>query len=226
MQESMPMHDRWNDQLSEYLDDELGAEERAALEAHLASCDVCRRDLGDLRAVVLRARSLGDTPPATELWGGIAARIDGSTGTRAFRARETRRFAFTLPQLVAASLALIVSSGGLVWLTRTGAPGTGMPPGIADGPPAVRPANFGDSAYDQAIADLQRILEEDRGRLDAQTVQVLETNLATIDRAIAQCREALAGDPANVYLNTYLAQARARKLELLRRAAAIANSVS
>jgi hypothetical protein len=87
----------------------------------------------------------------------------------------------------------------------------------------VKPANFADRAYDEAIADLQQTLGAGQGRLDKETLRVLEENLKTIDRAIAQCREALAADPANVYLNTYLAEARARKLNLLRHAAAIAD---
>ena len=53
---------------------------------------------------------------------------------------------------------------------------------------------------------------------------MLEANLEAIDRAIAQCREALLADPANVYLNTYLAETRRRKLELLRRATALVDS--
>ena len=53
------------------------------------------------------------------------------------------------------------------------------------------------------------------------TVKILESNLAAIDKAIDQSRQALAADPANVYLNNHLADARQRKLALLRRATAI-----
>ena len=51
----MPTHDALNDRLSEYLDDELDAAERAAVEAHLAECGECRADLEALAAVVARA---------------------------------------------------------------------------------------------------------------------------------------------------------------------------
>jgi hypothetical protein len=50
---------------------------------------------------------------------------------------------------------------------------------------------------------------------------VLETNLQAIDRAIEQCRAALAADPGSVYLSTHLANAQRRKLTLLRRATAL-----
>jgi hypothetical protein len=216
----MAMHDEWNDRLSEYIDGELEPSERRALEAHLAGCAECRTDLATLRAVVTRAGSLTDAPPASDLWPGVAARIDPRPARRT--TLVTRRFAFTLPQLVAASLALIVASGGMVWLARMGGPVTDFPPVLGE----VRPANFGDAAFDEAVADLQQTLDAGRGRLDPETIRVLETNLEAIDRAIAQCRQALDADPSSVYLNTYLAETRRRKLELLRRATALVDSRS
>ena len=50
-------------------------------------------------------------------------------------------------------------------------------------------------------------------------MQVIERNLDAIDAAIAEARAALDRDPANTYLNSHLADARRRKLDLLRRAA-------
>ena len=61
----MAMHDEWNDRLSEYIDGELEPSERRDLDAHLAVCVECRTDLAALRAVVTRAGSLSDTPPAS-----------------------------------------------------------------------------------------------------------------------------------------------------------------
>ena len=216
----MAMHDEWNDRLSEYIDGELEPSEHRDLEAHLAGCAECRTDLAALRAVVTRAGSLSDTPPASDLWPGVAARIDPPPARRT--TLVTRRFAFTLPQLVAASLALIVASGGMVWLARMGGTATDFPPVLGE----VRPANFGDAAFDEAVADLQQTLDAGRGRLDPGTIRILETNLEAIDHAIAQCRQALEADPSSVYLNTYLAETRRRKLELLRRATALVDSRS
>jgi predicted anti-sigma-YlaC factor YlaD len=219
-QDHMAMHDEWNNRLSEYLDGEIDPAERAVVEAHLADCPACRADLAALRAVVARAQSLTDTPPASDLWTAIASRIEPRPARRT--TLTTRRFAFTLPQLVAAGLALIVASGGMVWLARMGGPTMDFPPVLGE----VRPVSFGDAAVDEAITDLQATLDAGRGRLDPQTVRVLESNLEAIDRAIAQCREALVADPSSVYLNTYLAETRRRKLELLRRATALVDSRS
>ena len=218
----MATHQEWNDRLSEYLDDELDPADRAGLEAHLAGCAECRTDLAGLSGVVSRAGTLVDRPPAANLWPGIASRL--TSPTRRTSILTPRRFAFTLPQLVAASLALIVASGGMVWLARMGGPTTDFPPVL--GVSSVRPANFGDAAFDEAVADLQQTLEAGRGRLDPETIRVLESNLQAIDRAITQCREALMADPSSVYLNSYLAETRRRKLELLRRATALVDSRS
>jgi hypothetical protein len=220
----MPPHDVLKERLSEYLDNELDAAGRAEVESHLAECGDCRADLEALGAVVTRAGSLMDAPPSADLWPGIESRIAPPQVLRPAFTR--RRFAFTLPQLIAASLALTIASGGMVWLARLGGEHTDFPAVQGEMTSPVRPANFADAAFDQAVAELQQTLDEGRGRLDAQTILVLEANLQTIDRAIAQCREALAADPANVYLNTYLAETRRRKLELLRRATALADQSS
>jgi tetratricopeptide (TPR) repeat protein len=135
---------------------------------------------------------------------------------------------FTLPQLAAASLTLMVLSGGLVWMARSGNPQADFQAVSAEPEPdtdlTTIPANFADRHFDEAIADLQRALDAERTKLDPETVRVLEQNLATIDAAIEQSRRALQADPSNVYLNTHLASERQRKLVLLRRAAALATT--
>lgn len=220
------MADQWSDRLSEYVDGELSPADAAALAAHLASCRACVTTIDELRAVVERARQLPVRPPAADLWPGIEPRLTANPGHAAlpFRARVTRRFSFTLPQLVAAGLALMVMSAGGMWVLQHGGRATSLPPVAATEPvhdAAAMPAGMADPRYDEAIADLQQALAAGRSELDAQTIKVLETNLAAIDAAIDQSRRALAGDPANVYLNNHLADARQRKLALLRRATAL-----
>jgi tetratricopeptide (TPR) repeat protein len=219
--------DSFNDRLSEYLDGELSAPERAAVDAHLAHCAGCRDTLEQLRSVMLEATSLGDRAPSRDLWTGVASRIAPGSQLRGFvspfRRAISSRLSFTLPQLAAAGLALMVLSGGLVWMARSGDPRADFPPisaHVADGP-AVSPATFADPTYDEAIADLERALEAGRTELDPETVRVVQENLGAIDRAIDESRRALTTDPANVYLNTHLAEMRQRKLMLLRRSTAL-----
>jgi tetratricopeptide (TPR) repeat protein len=224
--------DAFIDRLSEYLDGDLSDEERRQVSEHLAACEGCRATLEELRQIVSEAAALTDSAPTRDLWSGVAARIDPSRRLRArvspFRRAISSRLSFTLPQLAAAGLTLMVLSGGLVWMARSGNPHADFQPLSADvqTDTVTIPANFADRHYDEAIADLQRVLDAERTRLDPETVRVLEKNLASIDAAIDQCRRALKADPSNIYLNTHLADARQRKLVLLRRATALANTGS
>ena len=225
------MADQFTALLSEFLDDEdVSPAERAGIAAHLEGCAECRATLAQLRDVAAHARTLADNTPEADLWPGIAARIQGGESVPRPLApvRETvRRYSFTVPQLIAASLALMLLSGGSVWLARLGGPGTDFEPISAQdtSPPRagttspITPAAA--AASDATIADLERTLAQGRSRLAPETVQVLESNLREIDLAIEQCRAALAGDPGSIYLNSHLANAQRRKLALLRRAAAL-----
>jgi len=226
------MSDQWTDRLSDYLDGELPDGERVALEAHLQTCGECSALLTDLLRVVRRARMLVESAPSRDLWPGIATRIglrgaDPETVVDLARHRGTRRWSFSLPQLAAAGIALMALSGSAVWLLRApGAPPAagGLVATAPEGSPSAINAAVKPNAsrsYAAAVADLERVLADGRGQLDSTTVRVIEENLAVIDRAIVQAQRALDADPANLYLNTHLAETMRRKLDLLRRAAAL-----
>jgi hypothetical protein len=85
---------------------------------------------------------------------------------------------------------------------------------------------FDDTEYDAAVTDLERTLEQGRGRLDPTTVKVVEENLTIIDQAVDEARRALAEDPANGYLSGYLLDTRRRKLDLLRQATALTEDLN
>jgi anti-sigma factor RsiW len=212
------MTDQWADRLSDYLDGHLAAAERAALEAHLPDCAGCRATLAELRRVVARARTLEERPPEVDLWPGIAGRIGGR------RVARWRRVSFSVPQLLAASIALVLVGGGatVALLSRR-----------QDVAPAVAPAERGVvvpvagwTSYASAVAQLETALAQNRSRLDTATVRVVQQSLATIDRAIADAQRALAADPANAYLSQHLAHTMRRKVDLLRRANALAGAAS
>ena len=228
------MNDTWTDRLSEYIDGTLGETERGALEAHLAGCAACATALDELRRVVARARALDDRPPAADLWPGIAEQIGVSSGAHQVvslaERRTRRRVAFTVPQLAAAAALLLLLGSGSAYLALHRPP-LGAGGAIAQRGPAadltVAPVGWvqkTSSRYDAAVAELQSALEQGRasGRLDSATVRVLTQSLVTIDSAIVQARRALAADPGSAYLNQHLADTMRRKLELLRRASALA----
>jgi len=218
------MNDKWTDRLSDYVDGELTTEERTALETHLATCADCRATLEELRKVVVRARSIHDRAPKADLWPGIHARLTPGGRPGVIR---SRRFSFNVPQLIAASVALVVLSAGGMWValnqpTRTAGGGQFTSEDTLFHVVNNKMWN----RTDAAIADLQKALTRNEGRLDTATVRVVRENLALIDRAISQARIALDADPGNAYLNLHLADTMRRKLELLRRVNAIATAQS
>jgi len=233
---TMPEHTEWTDKLSDYLDAELSDPDQRAVAAHVAGCAECARTLDQLRAVAERARQLTPTEPSADLWKGVASRLESADSARpvtgTFGAR--RRFSFTWPELVAASLLLVLISGWAALRLTTNHESrsasvqsrpddTRRAGGAASqtGPDVV-PASFDDTDYDAAVADLQRALKSSRGQLDPATVQVVEENLAIIDQAVDDARRALVADPSNADLSGYLLETRRRKLDLLRHAAALA----
>lgn len=219
-------HAEWSARLSAYLDDELPPADRAALETHLAGCVHCRSALGELRAIVTAAPLYAGEAPNRDLWPAVAVGIEQSRSVRFPSARvgpSVRRF--SLAQMLAAAATVAVVVGGSVWMAlrpgASGGPGVSVVANAPSGDPTVRLAVSprADSAYDGAVADLERVLREGRSRLDTATVRVIEQNLQIIDRAIAEARAAIAADPANAYLNGQMAANMRRKLDLLRRAA-------
>jgi len=164
--------------------------------------------------------------PARDLWPGVMARLrsSGAPGGQA------QTVTFTLSQLAVAASLLIAVASGLTWLAaRPQGPARqdvvvaqSEPNGLVEG--GVQNANFADAQFNAAVSDLERILRDERDRLDPRTVLVIERNLKAIDDAIQEARMALNDDPANTYLNSHLADARRRKLELLRHATTLASA--
>lgn len=232
------MHRAWTDRLSDYLSDELDGAERSELERHLAECGPCRGVLEELRGVVSRARGLEEVRPERDLWPGIAAAIgspvraerDAGAAVIALPTGRTRtaepaadRFAFTAPQLAAAAIVLVAASVLTTWWAG---------PGLGVRAAATTPAADTDAVslvampappegLSEELATLEQVLDAARERLDANTVRVLERNLAVIEQAIADSRRALALDPENEFLAHHLERVYERKIDYLRDAARV-----
>lgn len=217
------MTDKWTERLSEYIDGGLTREENEALEAHLMTCADCGRTVAELRAVVARAGQVIDRPPENDLWPGVASRIAETPDTVDTVTPHTRRrFSFSMPQLAAASVVLVLLSSGTVFMMmQRNAQPIAQAPATTQQRGTVIPANTTAENYDTAIEELERTLASGRSELDTATVRVLEKNLRTIDVAIAEARQALGRDPGNTYLNRYLDKTMQRKVQLLRRATRI-----
>jgi hypothetical protein len=177
--------------------------------------------------------------PSRDLWQGVAAQIgstDLSRSSAPVAPLTARRRSLTLsmPALALAASLLIAVTSGLTYLaTRPPSAATtaSQEPVIqAFGVPddqsgqQIVQANFADAQFNAAVTDLEQILRDERDRLDPRTVMIIERNLKAIDAAINEARMALDDDPANPYLNSHLADARRRKLDLLRTATTLAST--
>lgn len=224
----------WTEKLSDYLDGDLSGDELAKLEAALQGDAELRGVLQELRAVKNGAASLPQHAPHSDLWSGIEARIEADRHVEVMPLSSVgharRRFSFTIPQLAAAAVALLVLGSASVWMAMSsGASGleTERPIAVAPAPESGLVSTDGEGStfsYEATIRDLEEQLQVGRDRLDPKTVAALEGSLATIDRAISRAQEALEADPASVYLNRHLADARTRKLHVLQQAARLARS--
>lgn len=230
------------ERLSEHLDGDLAAEETAAVEAHLRVCSRCAQVRDELRKVREAGAALPDWGPETDLWPGILAQVTGAADRGihaqdviALRDRRTvrvggalrsRQVRLTLPQLVAASVALIFFSGAAALALWPAGADAVAPPGVQS-PFAQLVADGGDLAeIDDQVAAFEALLDEHRSELAANTVRILEKNLEIIDRAIEESRWALERDPSSVFLQGHLAEALQRKVGYLREAARIVEAAA
>jgi hypothetical protein len=241
-------HGEWTDRISDYIEGDLAPESRAAMETQLAECGACRRALEDVRAVISAAGTLGELEPPRDLWGGIAATIGAPTASAPIDDKviefpagrtarddvrsgtgEALRVAFSMPQLVAACVALVAASSLATWVALPGQ--GGAPVGVAAPSAGVGPASMVSTAVPQQqppaalaeeLATLERTLVEAREVLDPNTVRILERNLSVIEQAIEDSRQALAQDPENEFLAAHLERVYERKLSYLREAARVA----
>ena len=223
------MADPFTDLLSDYLDDEdMASDDRRRIEAHLAGCGECRATLDDLREVVARAAGMEDTLPEADLWPDVAARIGAGpkrdvTPLRVLPA-SGRRISFTVPQLVAAGLALMLLSGGTVWLARLGGSRTDFEPLSAE--VSARAASSRRRMPRIPSTTGRSRISSGRWRPGARGCRRRPSACSRpawrpwTARSRSAAR-ALADDPSSVYLNTHLASTQRRKLTLLRRAAAL-----
>lgn len=239
------MSEHPTERLSAYIDGELTADERTSVEQHLETCADCQGVLAELRGIIVRARSLEDRPPENDLWTGIEARLDERPVVVPLEThRARRRLSFTMPQMAAAAVALIVLSVSATWWARSGTErGTnGGPPVAALQPDSTTPTQLAsldctflgiprecrpaDSrrssvAENTAMADFEELLAMYRDRLDPETVATVEANLTAIDQSIEEIVEALDADPESTQLYNYLTNARQRRLDVMRQATSI-----
>jgi Putative zinc-finger len=206
------------DRLDDLVDGVLPEDERLALEFHLASCPACREEERRLRTILAEARSLRvDKAPSRDLWPEIASAIGAEKIlTPEFgRPKAPWRWwpALAAAAVVAAVATIVAMRGGGGSFGIPGAlTGTAVP--VAEGHVDLLDAEQG---YARAADELLAALAERRDSLSPETRASVERNLAVIDQALKEIRDALQREPGNPELTRMLASTHRKKVDVLRR---------
>jgi hypothetical protein len=231
--------------LQDFREGLLDSEAEAEVRRHLEDCPVCREELESFEGLQAELSELPlEADPGRDLWPQIAWRVEGSkthtsgpsqgdlddgpiTAGSHRPAKSPARFSLSGWQLLAASIALAVVSGGSVWAFLNGRSGPVQGPTLST-PSSVHQVAWDEAyqVYDQAVTDLEVILDQGRELLHPETVRVLEENLSAIDLAIQEARAALDQDPSSAVLQRFLAGHLRKKVDLLRQAAGAVNTIS
>jgi anti-sigma factor RsiW len=102
------------EQISAYVDRQLGAAECRAVEAHLRECESCSALSGEMRELTLLFRDAERLEPSPFLWNRIAANISDRNckehGWGAAVIARLRRYAYN-PGIAAAALGILMFAG-------------------------------------------------------------------------------------------------------------------
>lgn len=232
---------RYDELLSDYLENTLALPLRAAIDAHATSCARCATLLADVRSIVDRAGALPLLQPSRDLWPAVAERLDAPVVSISAAPSVRRRLRIPAWIGVAAAAAVLIVVTSLVtreWVTESD---QAAPPIAAVPAPSVtQPETLGMESssvtqpiaraegstprehvpasvtYGREIARLEALLRQRGSALDPTTTAIIENSMRIIDSAIVEARAALARDPASRFLNDQVDKTLEKKMELLR----------
>jgi hypothetical protein len=146
----------FDERLADYLEGDLDFAARREVEAHVASCVRCAALLRDLEHIRASAAELPELTPSTDLWGGIARRIDTPVLplTRPAPNVVTGRRNFDWVRRAAVAAALVAVTAGVTY-TLTVAHGPRAATSIASNQRTSADSSVSsgnDTAHRQAVA--------------------------------------------------------------------------
>jgi predicted anti-sigma-YlaC factor YlaD len=211
-----------DDRLDDWVDGTLPAAEAREVGSHLASCPLCRERERRLRQVLAHAAALPrSVAPPRDLWPGVAQEIGRE------RAWSWGRSGWRGSVVLAAAAAVVVGLLAVMVLQRT-------PPAVQTavipdaGPTSVSETHAAQGGIDPRLVAMERdyqaaanallgALQARKAGLAPETLASVERNLAVIDEALAEVRQALEKDPGNPDLNRMLVATHRKKVDVLRR---------
>jgi len=206
--------------LDDFVDGALLPAAASEVEAHLASCSLCRERERRLRQVLAHAAALPrSVAPPRDLWPGIAGQLERQ------RSWSWHSVGFH-PVALAAAATVLIGLVAALWSERAPArvrtveiPAASpraafvaATPGVSD--PVLAAAV---EEYEAAANTLLEALQQRRARLQPEALAAVQANLEVIDRALAEVRRALVQDPSNPELSRMLVATHRKKVDVLSR---------
>lgn len=198
--------------LHDLADGLLGPEDGARVDAHLAACRACADEADAIRRLRAATAALpGSIDPGTDLRPGI----------RALHVRPAR---LARVRLAAAAVLVLAAAGTLAVVALRGA-GPDQPAlaeGAAGGRDAAEVVLALDSAYERAGDELKARVSFAATGPGEEAARLVAADVAAVEGALARSRAALRADPASPVLRELVLAAHRQRLDVLRRAAALA----
>jgi len=218
--------------IGDYVDGTLEASSVARVESHLRHCRSCQAIVQDLRTMRGATRSLEPQIPPAYLWPRIGAAIEADARQRSIR----RLFSFGAiplqPALSAAAMVMVLAGG--VWVSwRSVATGDRVSvttsrttsDAVAALVPVDEQMQDAEQHYTRVIASLEQIAKTERTTLDTPVAAVVDQNLAVLDQAIGESRDALQKEPSSELAQQSLFEALRSKVALLQDTIALINEM-
>jgi hypothetical protein len=162
--------------------------------------------------------------PPEDLWPAVQGRLtrplpSENEGARAMAATSSPLTRFGAGRLAAAALLLVIASSTATYLIVSDDHASGpTDASVALREPPAPIAVVVNEDYERVERDLTALLDSQRKTLQPETVAKVERNLAIIDNAIAEIRQALAADPTNRALHDLLRASYGQKAALIQQA--------
>ena len=158
---------------------------------HLMACDVCRRQLADLRAMMAAAADVEVPEPSPLFWDHLSARVRAAVEADGLPRRATWLTRFTgfteftgrrlmIPLSIVGFAAIVIAAMLTIRLGQLRGIGT-MPPGTSIDEASIEPAVWPDDPSLDLVVDLAAQVD-----WDASGAPGLETHEDASDKAISQ----------------------------------------
>jgi hypothetical protein len=189
---------------------ELGKLGEAEFQRHLETCSSCQERMKKDARLMSLSRSLERPAEPPHLWDRIAKSLkeERQKELKPALMRPQRRLLRLLPAVALIVLAVFIS---LYLFIEPRAGKSGL---LGDS--ALARVEKKESEYVKAIEELERLVLPRMADMNLELTLLYRDKLETIDGQIEQCREALAGNPANAHIRRYMLAALQDKKQTLR----------